>query len=218
MFGAVTSLFSGLAFSGLVWTLILQKKELGLQREELRQTRKVFERQAFETTFFNLLESLESYISSLEVSSRKPNDTEYRAKGRRALRIIANECRDLDAGTRMYVTDSAKIEMALIDLYERHFEMYEIELAPYYRSLFNVFRHIRISDLSEEEKFKFGKIVRARLSSPEIYLIVVNGLSSNKDGYTKSISEFGLLRHLPETWASDLPSARATFGEGAYRE
>lgn len=46
LFGAVTSLFSGLAFAGLFWALRLQteqlelqRTELGLQREELRLQR-----------------------------------------------------------------------------------------------------------------------------------------------------------------------------------
>lgn len=39
-FGAVNALFSGLAFAGLIFTIILQKKELALQREELTDTRK----------------------------------------------------------------------------------------------------------------------------------------------------------------------------------
>jgi len=38
-FGIITSLFSGLAFSGLIITILLQKKELGYQREELKLTR-----------------------------------------------------------------------------------------------------------------------------------------------------------------------------------
>lgn len=39
MFGAVNSLFSGLAFAGIVYTILLQRQELSLQREELRLTR-----------------------------------------------------------------------------------------------------------------------------------------------------------------------------------
>ena len=39
MFGAVNALFSGLAFAGLIATLLYQKEELKLQREELAQTR-----------------------------------------------------------------------------------------------------------------------------------------------------------------------------------
>ena len=42
MFGAVNALFSGLAFAGLIITLILQKRELTFQRDDLKQTRKEF--------------------------------------------------------------------------------------------------------------------------------------------------------------------------------
>jgi hypothetical protein len=44
-FGVLTSLFSGLAFAGLIWAIFLQKQELRLQRKELELTRKEFEGQ-----------------------------------------------------------------------------------------------------------------------------------------------------------------------------
>lgn len=39
MFGAVNTLFSGLAFAGIIYTILLQRNELALQRKELRDTR-----------------------------------------------------------------------------------------------------------------------------------------------------------------------------------
>ena len=41
-FGIVTSLFSGLAFTGMIVTILLQREELRLQRKELQLTRKEF--------------------------------------------------------------------------------------------------------------------------------------------------------------------------------
>jgi hypothetical protein len=38
-FGAINSLFSGLAFAGIIYTITLQKQELSLQRQELADTR-----------------------------------------------------------------------------------------------------------------------------------------------------------------------------------
>lgn len=38
-FGAINSLFTGLAFAGLLYTIVLQSRELKLQREELALTR-----------------------------------------------------------------------------------------------------------------------------------------------------------------------------------
>ena len=39
MFGAVNTLFSGLAFAGIIYTILLQRNELSLQRKELKDTR-----------------------------------------------------------------------------------------------------------------------------------------------------------------------------------
>jgi hypothetical protein len=69
MFGALNALFSAIAFAALVYTMILQKAELRLQRKELEETRgeikgqkeqleiqtKTFVIQNFESTFFNIL-------------------------------------------------------------------------------------------------------------------------------------------------------------------
>ena len=46
MFGLVNSLFSGLAFAGLIYTIHLQQQELSLQREELQLTRVELKRSA----------------------------------------------------------------------------------------------------------------------------------------------------------------------------
>lgn len=40
MFGGLTSLFTGLAFAGLIYTILIQRKELQYQREELSLQRK----------------------------------------------------------------------------------------------------------------------------------------------------------------------------------
>ena len=75
MFGAVNALFTGLAFSGVIVTIILQSKELKLQRDELIETRKEFKQQnrtltyqRFENTFFNLVQQY-NRLSKDKVSS-----------------------------------------------------------------------------------------------------------------------------------------------------
>lgn len=46
MFGAVNSLFSGLAFAGVIYAILLQREELKLQRKELELTREELARSA----------------------------------------------------------------------------------------------------------------------------------------------------------------------------
>ena len=40
LFGGLNALFTGLAFAGLIYTILLQRDELKLQRDELQLTRK----------------------------------------------------------------------------------------------------------------------------------------------------------------------------------
>jgi hypothetical protein len=89
MFGAVNALFSGLAFAGLIITLILQRQELGLQREELEQTREElknqrteFEKenetlkyQRFENLFYNMLNLQQKIVEGLKYSFTEFEDT-----------------------------------------------------------------------------------------------------------------------------------------------
>lgn len=84
-FGAINSLFSGLAFLGLIVTLLFQKEELELQRQELSETRKELEgqkkefeeqnkimrRQSFENTLFNMLSLQQEIVNKLSFSGIK---------------------------------------------------------------------------------------------------------------------------------------------------
>lgn len=46
LFGAVNALFSGLAFAGLIYTIVLQKQDLELQRNEIALNRKELKKTA----------------------------------------------------------------------------------------------------------------------------------------------------------------------------
>lgn len=46
MFGVVNSIFSGLAFAGVIYAILLQREDLALQREELKLTRQELRRSA----------------------------------------------------------------------------------------------------------------------------------------------------------------------------
>lgn len=79
LYGSLNALFTGLAFAGLVTTLIMQKRELTLQREEVAHTREELfgqkeqlenqvgelRRQAFETTFFQMIALLRTTVREM---------------------------------------------------------------------------------------------------------------------------------------------------------
>ncbi len=97
-FGVINSLFSGLAILGLVYAILLQRQELHLVKDERDDTRKILnnqqsaldsqnrltKKQAFETTFFNLL----TLITSSRAGICLPT-THHELKGEPALALIA---------------------------------------------------------------------------------------------------------------------------------
>lgn len=84
MFGAVNALFSAFAFAGLIYAILLQRKDLQLQLRELRDTReelrgqkeqleaqnKTFLRQSFETRFFEWLKLHHEIVNGIDIRSR----------------------------------------------------------------------------------------------------------------------------------------------------
>ena len=81
-FGAVNALFSGLAFAGLIITILLQRKDLQYQRTAIEQTNvemknqtkefdiqnSTLKRQQFENTFFELLRMLQTITDDLSLN------------------------------------------------------------------------------------------------------------------------------------------------------
>src|SRR6478609_2645720 len=87
MFGAVNALFSGLAFGGIIWTILLQRNELILQREESRMARqeaidqnKTLSKQRFENTFFNMLNLQNEIVKNLKMPRFEGRQVIYEAK------------------------------------------------------------------------------------------------------------------------------------------
>lgn len=64
-FGILNSLFSGLAFAGLVYTIYLQKKELKETRDVFIEQSKIYQQQRFDDSFYKQLEIVISIKNEL---------------------------------------------------------------------------------------------------------------------------------------------------------
>ena len=81
MFGSANTLFSGLALAGIIYAILLQKRELGLQRQELKHTREVLARTAqSQHSQSKLLAStgrMSAAIAAIEMFDRTAASTEH---------------------------------------------------------------------------------------------------------------------------------------------
>lgn len=209
MFGAVNALFSGLAFAGLIITILLQRKDLQAQhhsletqieelkvsnialqaqQQELKETREVFLEQSktqkiqqFENTFFNMLELHQKRVDSFSTVSDN-----YFSK-------IINE---LDGRSTFNNVNS--INSAYKHLTDNYIKTYNAKhktnLAFYFRSLYRIFKLISKLD-NEEESWFYSKIVRAQMSDEEQLVLYLNASTELGEKFQKQILMYNLLKH-----------------------
>lgn len=207
MFGAVNALFSGLAFAGLIYAILLQRIELKLQREELVATRgelagqkaqmeaqnRTLRKQNFEDTFFQLLRLHNDIVNAIDLV--KTGEGNRITKGRDCFSVFYKRLRGVyaqDQGAR--TKGGADTLFVLNEVYLRFYKGYEAELGHYFRSLYNIVKFIKNSDVTD--KRLYTNLVRAQLSSYELLLIFYNCLSEmGRDKFKPLTVEFNLLKH-----------------------
>ncbi len=211
-FGALTALFSGLAFAGLIITIIMQRDELALQREELNLTRQELKRQRqemhnqnetlkiqrFENTFFKMLGSLENCRNDIKVNNPIPVGTN--TIGRDAVKVMYENF------VGFYLRDShgkfkkeSKDKMGLANKYRDFYARYGDELGQYYRTLYNILKFIDSADFIDN-KMIYSNLVRAQLSRYELLLFFYNclGIYGNKK-MAPLAKKFNMFKHLEES-------------------
>ncbi|MFG6426961.1 MAG: putative phage abortive infection protein [Muribaculaceae bacterium] len=211
-FGAVNALFAGLAFAGLIVTMIMQREELGMQRQELMQTRdelakqrqefeqqnKTLKYQRFESSFFTLLTSFREIAMSLSYKAKdSAEDVFIEGNG---LEIFEGYYKSKvadwygDDGRKVYGIKGL-VERYGIDNYEK---MPDIHLFDhYFRFLYRLLKYVRNSDLIEyKDRHAYGALVRAALSEYELILILYNGLSKSGEKLKPLLEYFSILKNV----------------------
>lgn len=180
MFGAVNALFSGMAFAGLICTLIVQMRELKAQREELSLTRdvmkdqkKVMEKQAaqidvqnFENGFFQLLKLHFETISFMSTSVGK-----RKLVGSSAFRSLLVELfhsvsvldfKEMEAGD---IAESMKKQI-------KDFEDFNYEVfTEYLLSLIGLLSFIEQGGI--RGRFKYRRIIAGRIGEAEMTGLII---------------------------------------------
>lgn len=206
MFGSISSLFSGLAFAGLIATLVLQKVELSLQRRELTDTREEFERQRFENRYFSTLRLLNDHVANMRLPAEIKGGEDL--KGGAVLEYFASELPDeLSDDLTPYADEAIQVKQYL-QLYDLIFEP---SLGPYFRLMYNCVRQIENSGASKEEMEAYSKILRAQMSSPEVKLLLFNGSTHWGADFKPWIEKYKLLKHLPSDFIRKNPSLTSHF-------
>lgn len=229
MFGGLNALFSGLAFVGLIYAILLQKVEIGLQKDELEQTREEikgqrealedqkgeFEKQnealklqIFEGTLFQLISTFTEIASNIDIAAGNEIHT-----GKDGIKILYHRFRDTSEGRDRDLGWERK--------YEIFYRANSHEVAHYFRILYRIFRYIEESAPKERMDF-YVKIIRAQMSRYENAFLFYNSLSPQGQKFKRLVNDFALLKFLdPEDLVSPtdiLEHDPEAFGDKIARE
>lgn len=165
------------AFVGIIFLYRTYKIQLDIfDCQEKNQ-----QRQQFESTFYSLLERQRDIIINLKgkfpvkngQSFEEKTSYEYIAQLRRDLEVRLQE---LDYESDALVNRKENILKIRIDeIYADFFLAHSSQMGHYYRHLYHILKFI--SSAREIEQKKYFDLVQAQMSSDELYLIAISGIS-----------------------------------------
>lgn len=228
-FGAVNALFSGLAFAGLIYTIMLQRsdlrnqrKELFLQRQEMKRNRdemitqnKTLALQRFENTFFNMMELQQQIVNNLEYSVTIPKFNISRFKGIVSPKSESVTYRGREVFEHLYSgwnkQGSLNFETIIKDKGLSGYVDSDVRtmLDHYFRHFYTILNFIDKSsafdddnpDVAHNNKYQYAKILRATLSRYELVLLYYNGLSDVGNEKLKPLLErYSMLKNINENF------------------
>ena len=215
-FGAVNALFSGLAFAGLIITLLMQREDLNLQRKEMEKTNEELKgqkeqfklqnetlaKQQFESTFFQLMNQVNNVRGNIMFKDDN-NTIEY--IGENAFEEVYYSLKEqLNQGhpesfNRYSPREEEDVTLARDkEIYYDFYTDYSF-IGLFFRSLYRLIKYVDDSELTDYEKYQYTSFVRSQLSDDILLLLFYNcTLGSGERKFKPLLETYVLLNNMPK--------------------
>lgn len=196
--GVLGPTFGMLSLFALLFTVMLQREQLSLgrtqladSRVELALSRYAYERQQFESTFFELLKLTRELQERFFIARTETSDE---IAGARALdAYAAGIYKRTGDESSPSTTDTAR---QMVRIFNGYYRSHPSAFGPYFRSMYQTFQHIDDSRLNDDDKRSFANIARGQISEGAVFLLALNGLTELGFNFIRYIEAFGLLEHM----------------------
>ncbi|CDS96373.1 putative phage abortive infection protein [Vibrio crassostreae] len=203
-YGSLNTLFSGLAFAGIITSIFLQSQELRETRAEIKAQKEEFElqtkamnKQVFETTFFQLLQLHNEIVQSLQIETGFSTNRKL-VHGRDVFSILFNEkfvSQDYEHEYYHQFDDSEDFSDDLNGHYLKFHRVYGHLVGHYFRNIYQILKYVGQSTV-EDKKF-YSNLIRAQMSDYELGLLFYNCISDlGNTKFKLLIEEYEFFEHL----------------------
>lgn len=207
-FGGLNALLTALAGALVAWAGFMQHQTLAKAREEAREERGHRQRQEFESLFFQLLDLSTRVTDRIEGPKKRGaplvtvpgKGTQYqRLPGKLGPRALDSYAHSIFSSitTQPQPDNYSQILERLVKNYlTKAYDRRPSAFGPYFRILFQTFKHVSESRLSSEDQIRYSNIARGQMSEGAVLLLALNGLTHDGYKFQPLIEKFGLLEHL----------------------
>jgi hypothetical protein len=214
--GSLNPFLTFLSLIAILFTIVLQAREIQLSTVELRNSSQALRAQSetlriqqFENAFFQLLHLHNSIVGELDLREQG-NLAAVTTRGRDCFRVFVDRYREK---WKVHERDWEALE-SIQSAYDEFYRLNQHEVGHYFRLLYNIIKFVDGAPIANK-KF-YTNLVRAQLSADELTLLFWNALSRWGRGKFKPLIEkYSLLKTLPDR-KYFTPRVRAYYEARAY--
>lgn len=188
-FGQIGDFVGG--FGGTIFafvSLILLYETLTSQLKDSKSNRELIEIQQFENTFYQLLDLHNRNIETIESFDL----TGTKISGKKFFDEKKNELYNIFVPS-FSLSKNYKVAVSNYELvYNMNIEIF----STYFKTIFQLYKLIDTENIPNSHRIKYSKILRAQLTSSELFFIRYNALSEIGDESILYINKYNYLKHL----------------------
>lgn len=222
--GILNPIFALLALLALLFTIVLQSRELRNSTRELATSARALEEQCaslkiqnFERTFFEMVRLHHDIIKDLDLvptlhSRLSPGPSTV---GRDCFRVFFERLRSAHGEANDQFAGQGQqtiVQNAYLRFYERH----QHEIGHYFRNLHRILKFVDESAIAN--KTEYAGILRAQLSSFELALLFYNALHPVGAKLKPHVERYAMLENLDLELLCNPPNEMPLFDRAAYGE
>lgn len=207
--GTLNPLFAFTALLALLYTIVLQSRELRNSAEELKKSAEALEKQnivlrkqSFEATFFALLRLYNEVVRELHITRQNSgsfDDLIVKHEGRQCLKALYNSLivdylHSVDRGDSLSTRRDA-----LNSAYREFYAECGHLVGHYFRTIYIIVKFVEKAEMADVDKREYTNILRAQLSKYELGLLLYNCISDyGREKMLPLVVEYKLLKHIED--------------------
>lgn len=219
-FGAVNALYSGLAFVGVVYAILMQRYEVALAKEDAKETKKILDQQSrhlemqnkfdrqksFEDTFFKMQSVFIEVAGTITFIKHSAGHEEFVYKGQHAISEISEHI----YGHTVYGAPA----LERYDEYLKRFaDTFSPRLSHYFRSIETLLVYVTVSH--DIDKEFYAELIRGQMSDAEQKVLFHHCLMPDNERLKGLVERYHLLTGIKDNDVI-FPELRDKFKPSAF--